>query len=154
MTQPLRCVPDASVAVKLFIDEALSERAAALFAHLAVEPAAQLSAPDLLFIECTNVLWKHTRRSGYPVDRARQAVRDLGSLAVQWYPTADLIRPALEIAIQHGITAYDASYIALARELRLPMVTADEKLARALAGTALEVHWLGDFPIPPLPAAA
>jgi predicted nucleic acid-binding protein len=151
MTLPVRCVPDASVTLKLFVEEALSERAAALFGHLSVEPPAQLSVPDLLYIECTNVLWKHTRRSGYPVDRARQAVRDLASLAVHWYPTTDLIHPALEIAIQHGITAYDASYIALARELHVPMVTADERLVRAVSGASLDVHWLGDFPIPTLP---
>ena len=57
----------------------------------------------------------------------------------------------MTIAIAHGITAYDACTIALAQQLGLPCVTADEKLARLLASTSYNVRWLGDFDIPPLP---
>ncbi|HJW83846.1 MAG TPA: type II toxin-antitoxin system VapC family toxin, partial [Anaerolineae bacterium] len=57
----------------------------------------------------------------------------------------------LTIAIAHGVTAYDACYIALAQQLGTPCVTADEKLARQVAPASYNVRWLGDFDIPPLP---
>jgi predicted nucleic acid-binding protein len=151
---PLRCVVDASVGIKLFLAEALSERADALFLHLAADPPAQIFVPDLFYIECANILWKHTRRSGFPVDKARKALADLGALALRRLPTAELMTGALDVAVQEAITAYDACYVALARRLSAPMVTADEKLARALGKASYDVHWLGEFPIPPVPASS
>jgi predicted nucleic acid-binding protein len=46
--------------------------------------------------------------------------------------------------VTHGLTAYDAAYVALARKLSLPLVTADEALIRRLDSTGLEVRWLGE----------
>ena len=155
MTAAVACVVDASVGIKLFLTEALSGHAEALFAHLAADPPGQLSVPDLFYIECANILWKHTRRSGYPVDQARSALTDLGQLALRRVPTSELADQALAIAIQTGLTAYDACYVALAQQLAVPFVTADEKLARVLAGTQYDARWLGDFSIPPvLPLSA
>src|SRR5579859_3541312 len=151
MTAANACVVDASVGIKLFLAEELSDRADALFAHLAADPPGQLSVPDLFYIECANILWKHTRRSGYPTEKARKALTDLGGLALKRFPTADLAVQALDVAAQEGITAYDACYVALALQLSVPFVTADEKLVRALSGTKYQVSWLGDFPIPPVP---
>jgi len=129
----------------------LSDRADALFAHLAADPPGQLSVPDLFYIERTNILWKHTRRSAYPTDKTRKALTDLGGLALKRFPTADMAAQALDLAVQKAITAYDVGYVALALQLSVPFVTADEKLARALSGTKYQVSWLGDFPIPPVP---
>jgi predicted nucleic acid-binding protein len=48
----------------------------------------------------------------------------------------------------HEITACDAAYVALSRRLSLPLVTADEPLVHRLAGTGLDVRWLGAWPEP------
>jgi predicted nucleic acid-binding protein len=125
-----------------------------LFAHLAADPPGQLLVPDLFYIECANILWKHTRRSGYPTEKARKALTDLGKLALKRYPTADLAAQALDIAVDKSVTAYGACYIALALQLSVPFVTADEKLSRALSGTKYQVNWLGDFPIATVPPPA
>jgi predicted nucleic acid-binding protein len=45
-------------------------------------------------------------------------------------------------------TAYDACYVALAQRNGIPLVTADEKLVRLLAGTPYSVEALRTFPIP------
>ena len=145
MTAPSAFVVDASVGIKLVLAEALSERADAIFAHLAADPAGQLSVPGLFYVECANILWKHTRRSGLPMDEARKALTNIGQLALRSYAAADLMLGALDIAGREEITAYDACYVFLARQLDVPFVTADEKLARALAGKAYGVVWLGDF---------
>ena len=140
------CVVDASVGIKLFLVEPLSDRADALFAHLTAMPPARFYVPDLFFIECTNILWKYVRRFGYPPEAAGQDVADLTRLPLQVVSTADLAEAALALAVAHEITAYDAAYVALTRRLSLPLVTADEALARHLAGADLDVRWLGKWP--------
>ncbi len=71
------CMVDASVAIKLFVNEPLSERADALFAHLTDSRPARFYVPDLFFVECANVLWKYVRRFGYPVGIAAKNLADL-----------------------------------------------------------------------------
>jgi hypothetical protein len=74
------CVVDASVGIKLFLIEPLSDRTDALFAHLVDDPPSQFYVPDLFSIECTNILWKYVRRFGYPADAAKQDVAHLTKL--------------------------------------------------------------------------
>lgn len=148
---PLTCVVDASVGIKLFIAEALSDKADALFAHLVADPPARFHVPDLFFIECTSILRKHVVRFGYPADKAQRDLIHLRALDLQSVPTVDLIRDALDLALTHSISAYDASYLALALRLGIPLVTADEKFVRALASTSYPVHSLRTFAIPALP---
>jgi predicted nucleic acid-binding protein len=85
---PFGCVVDASVGVKLFIAEALSDQAHALFAHLAADPPARLYVPDLFFIECANILWKSVRRLGYPASKVRKDLEKLGALSLHNGATA------------------------------------------------------------------
>ncbi len=140
----LACVVNASVGIKLFINEPLSDKADALFAHLAADPPAVLAVPDLFYIECANILWKHVRRFGYPAAAAQKDLIALRKLALESIPTASLMSDALEIAIARGIMAYAACYVALAQQLGMTCVTADEKLARLLASASYNVRWLGD----------
>ena len=63
--------------------------------------------------------------------RARRDVQDLHALALRSVSTLELISAALEIALAHSITAYDACYVALAEALGCTLLTADARLARA-----------------------
>ena len=137
------CVVDASVGIKLFVVENLSDRADALFALLTQDSPAQFYVPDLFFIECTNVLWKYVRRYGYPAKLASQDVVDLSALPLQSVPTRELAHEALRIAVEREVTAYDAAYLALSGYLSLPLITADQSLTRRLAGSSFDVRWLG-----------
>ena len=141
----LECVVDASVAIKLFVVEPLSDQADDLFDRLAHDPPARFYVPDLLFIECANILWKHVRRYGYSAERAREDVADLRALALHSISAADLISDALPLALAYEISAYDACYVALADRLSVPFITADEALVRRLEGTLYDVRWLGRF---------
>jgi predicted nucleic acid-binding protein len=133
------CVVDASVGIKLFLIEELSDHADRLFRNLAGYRPARFYVPDLFFVECANILWKYVRRFGYPPDNARQDVADLRALALTTVSTADLLEPALELAMTYDITAYDASYAALAAQLDLPLITADAPLALKLRSSDVEV---------------
>ncbi len=138
---PLNCVVDASVGIKLFVSEPLSEQAHLLFSGLTSEPPAILTVPDLFYIECTNILWKVSRRFGRPLEDSQADLADLGRLALRVVPTADLMEAALTLAVETGITAYDACYAALARRLNLTLITADEPLFKAISWAT----WLGDL---------
>jgi predicted nucleic acid-binding protein len=142
---PQDCVIDASVGIKLFLQQPLSEQAHQLFAPLAIESPIRLSVPDLFFIECTNILWKYVRFSGYSVEKAKHDLIHLESLALQPFSTAELMVTALEIATSQAISAYDACYIALAQHLSVPFITADEKLIHKLSHSTYQVHWLGNL---------
>jgi predicted nucleic acid-binding protein len=146
--EPLDCVVDASVGIKLFVAESLSDAAHALFAGLASDPPARLYVPDLFYIACTNILWEYVMRLGLSQPDAHLFVAQLGQLALLSFPTETLLSDALDIALAHDITAYDAAYVALAQQLALPLVTADARLARAMAPTTHDVRWLGDLPGP------
>jgi predicted nucleic acid-binding protein len=148
METPFEGVVDAGVAIKLFVAESLSDRAEKLFALLAADPPARLFVPDLFYIECANILWKHVRRFGYPAEKARKDIANLKKLALSSIATTALAAEALEIALAHDVTAYDGCYIALANRFKIPFVTADEKLARMLSDLPYTILWLGDLAIP------
>ncbi len=96
--------------------------------------------PDLFYIECANILWKYVRRFGRSLADSQADLADLRSLALRVVSTADLMQESLTLAAQTGLTVNDACYAALARRLDLPLVTADEPLAKAVSWAV----WLGD----------
>ena len=142
---PLRFVVDASVGIKLFVEEEFSEQAHALFSHLAADPPAELYVPDLFYIECTNILLKYTRRFGRSLDDSQADLADLNRLALKSTPTADLMEEALSLGSEKNLTAYDACYAVLAGQLDIPMITADKSLALAIESAI----FIGDFVITP-----
>ena len=147
MSEPaamLRCVVDASVGIKLFVDEHLSGAEHSLFTNLAL-PSARFYTPDLFYIECTNVLWKYVRRAGLPREDAQLAVNRLCRLSLRRVSTSLLAAAALELAAEAELTAYDAAYAVLAQRVRAPLITADEALVRKLTGAEIDVRWLGQF---------
>ena len=152
MTTPLMdCVVDASVGIKLCIAEPQSAAADALFALAAASPPVELFVPDLFYVECANILWKHVQRSGHPPDKAGRDMQQLCALRLHRTPTADLAADALQIALTHAISAYDACYVVLSHRLSLPLITADEALVRKLAGAPFIVQLLADLGLPPVP---
>ena len=143
----LDCVVDAIVAVKLFISEALSGEADFLFAALESDPPARFYVPYLFYIECANIFWKHVTRFGYPGALARENLMKLRGLLLHNVPTATLLKEALDIALSQGITAYDAFYVALAWQMAVPFITADERLVHKLRGSPYPLAWLGNLKV-------
>jgi predicted nucleic acid-binding protein len=140
-----RYVVDASVGIKLFVEEEFSEQTHALFSHLAVDPPAELFVPDLFYIECANILLKYTRRFGRSLKDSQADLADLSRLALKSTPTADLMENALLLGSELDLSAYDACYAVLAQQLGIPLVTVDKPLARKLEFAV----FLGDLDIQP-----
>ncbi len=138
-------VIDASVGIKLFVEEPDSAAADALFSLLAESPKARFYVPDLFFPECASILWKYVRLHGYPREDAQVALFTLQALALREVATPGLVERIFQTAIQEQITIYDASYVTLSAELGLPFITADEKLARKLHNGRHDVRLLSDL---------
>jgi predicted nucleic acid-binding protein len=146
---PRDCVVDASTVVKLFLAEAHSDRAIALFALLAADPGVVFHVPDLLYAECANIFWKQCQRGSCSPAKAQTDVAALRALRLTSTPTYELAEEALALAQAGGITAYDACYVALAVRQGVPLITADQKLVQKLASTAHAPVWLGAWVPPP-----
>ena len=138
-----RVVVDASVAVKWFLPEDLSTEARRL---LATEY--ELLAPDLLWAELGNVLWKKHRRREIDRPTALELLRNFSRVPLEFHSTEQWAAAALELAIEHGVTVYDGLYLALAAGTGCRLVTADRRLQEACHGAALPslVDWVGEIP--------
>ncbi|MHB8516609.1 MAG: type II toxin-antitoxin system VapC family toxin [Dehalococcoidia bacterium] len=138
-------VLDASVAVKLVLDEALSETAHALVrdALLARRP---IVAPPLLPSEVTNAVYQQERRKLISAREADEALRRFLALPVQLVALTDVFVEALAHARRHRLAAtYDSQYIVVAERLDADLWTADATLIRSLPRSARRVRWIGDY---------
>ena len=120
-------VVDASVVVKWFVPEIHSESAR----RLLTLPHEYL-APDLLFAETANTIWKKIRRGELKPEEGRRLVADISRIAVEAVSCRALAEDAHALANATGRTVYDALYVALAVRLDTRLITADDRLAAAL----------------------
>jgi predicted nucleic acid-binding protein len=137
-------VVDASVAAKWFppLDrESLATEARVLLDRW-IRGEIELIAPDFLWVELANILWKSVRQNRSSPSDAKAALALLHQQNLRTIPAEPLIDRAFGIAVEYGRTVYDSMYVALAIASNSELVTADEKLANALAAH-LPVKWLG-----------
>jgi len=134
-------VLDASVAIKWYFSEALSDAALRL-----ISADTRWIVPDLFYAEVGNVLWKKVTRGEATVAVAHDVLASLLSLDIEVRPAKPVVGPALEIAHQFQCTVYDGLYLTTAIEKGCPLVTADRKFYAAMSRTALVEHllWIED----------
>lgn len=95
--------------------------------------------PELFLIELANVLVTAVRRGRHPEATVLSQLRRFAKLPI------DIRRETLppdrlvSLAIRRNLTAYDASYLALAHSGHLALATADAALARAAAADGVEL---------------
>jgi predicted nucleic acid-binding protein len=116
-------VCDASVLVHMVLDEPSSAAAHAL------TRSHRLYAPSLLRYELAQVTVRRCAR-----DPANSGpILEAFSLSLRL--PVRLVTPSwthvVELAQAHGLSAYDASYLELARSLRIPLATFDKRLGQA-----------------------
>ena len=139
----IRYVLDASVAAKWYLP--LGEKLVEESVHLLDEfksGQARLAVPDLFWPEMGNIFWKAVRNKRMSGQSADEALQSLSELQLPTFPSYPLLRDAYTIATRFRCTVYDCTYVALAVVSGQPLVTADERLANALAAH-LPVRWLG-----------
>lgn len=133
-------VLDASVVVKRFFEEAHSKAA-----EQGVARADERLAPDLIWAEAANVIWKRQHRGDLTAEAATDLAQHMLALPVVVHPSADLVPDALDLAVRLERSVYGCLYLALAVRTASALVTGDLRLVRALAGGPLGKHvaWIG-----------
>ncbi|HBO44126.1 MAG TPA: PIN domain nuclease [Planctomycetaceae bacterium] len=134
-------VVDASVVAAAFFPEPHAKAARALLVS-----EAPLHAPDLVYPEVANVIWKRHGRGEISGSEADDLLSDVMGLPLEITPSDQVLGAALELAMRTGRTVYDCLYVALAIRLNVKMVSGDKRLVNALARGPLAgcVAWLGD----------
>jgi predicted nucleic acid-binding protein len=139
-------VIDASIAVKWFLpssQEQYSENAFALLKRY-VAGEVRFVVPDLFWAELGNVCWKATRQGRWSQKDAQAAVSATKKRAFPTVSTLPLLEDAFAISTAFDRSVYDSLYIVLALMAKSEFVTADERLANAVAAH-LPVKWIGSW---------
>ena len=142
----MNVVIDASVLIKFYVPEVLSDKASYLL-DTVKEGEFSLLAPDLIFSETGNILWKKVRLKELTRSEVDEITDAIILLPVRAESSKSLLPLAVGIAMTYGITVYDAMYVALTRIRETRMITADRKLFEKMAGTDMNkyVSWLGNL---------
>lgn len=89
-----------------------------------------LAAPELLDLEVASAIRRAVHLRRLDPSEASNAIRRLAALpGLERFPHVPLLPRIWEL--HANISTYDASYVALAEALGIPLVTADRRLARA-----------------------
>ena len=139
-------VIDASVAAKWFLPatrEPFANEALQLLKRYASGDV-QFLVPDLFWAESANIFWKAVRQARWPRSAGEAAIHALKERDFPTVSSLTLVDDALALSLTFDRSVYDSLYVALALSAKTNLVTADERLANALAAH-LPVKWLGSF---------
>ena len=97
--------------------------------------------PSLWPVEVASVLLVATRHGRIEEQMWSVLVQQIGSLPIETDPETErrALTDALGLAYEHGLSAYDATYLELAIRRRLPLATLDGDLAGAARRAGVEV---------------
>lgn len=131
----MRAVIDASVGIP-FVHEQDVSRAIAGWVGRWLAAGSGLVVPTHFWLEVVNSL---ARRHLYRGESILEAIAELRALEIE---TIELDEAALVLVLdvteRHGLSAYDAQYLALAIQLDAPLVTIDRRLATATGPRAID----------------
>lgn len=132
-------VIDTSVVAKWFLPEPLGAEAETVLLDVR-QGRLQLASPDLIVYEFANILWLRRRKGEIGSRQANLIMSDFERLPIELAPADALGFEALKIACKTGCTAYDGAFVALAVGLKSTLLTADQRLLRAVEKTTYANH--------------
>jgi predicted nucleic acid-binding protein len=141
-----KLVLDASVAVNWAIPsfrEPFTDASLRLLKRYA-DGEVEFIVPDVFWAEIGNVLWKGVRQGRWRQNTAEAVAEDMKARNFPTVSSLTLLSEALKIAFAYDRAVYDCLYVALAVQSKSDLITADERLANALAAR-FPVKWLGAF---------
>jgi predicted nucleic acid-binding protein len=118
-------VLDASSLLELLLHTA----AGSVVAERIADPSLRIDTPHLADVEVLQVLRRYVRDGELAAAAARTALEDLRSLDLVRHAHEPLLERVWEL--RQNLSAYDATYVALAEALETTLITCDARLARA-----------------------
>ncbi len=118
-------VIDTSAAIDWMLRTPTGQR----IAHRIFSRGETLHTVHLLDLEFIQVLRRLVRERTLTARRAEEAMEDLSAVRVTRYAPSLLLRRIWQL--RQNLSAYDASYVALAEELKAPLITRDRGIAAA-----------------------
>jgi predicted nucleic acid-binding protein len=120
-------VVDASALAALLMPENGSEDV-----EKAVKEAERVSTLDLAAYEVGNAVWRRVRRGELSLEEGNVVVSTLLSLleTFEVFSYKEVAADAFKLAVDAGVTVYDAAYVVLARRLNARLLTLDGELLR------------------------
>lgn len=122
---------DANVVLPLLREDALTDTCRDV---RAVAP--EWVVPSLVKTELANALLKDVKAGFLTIDRAVQAAGTATELIAEARVVDPPLADVLASAHRSGLTAYDATYVVLARSLGVLLVTEDKQVLRACPDVA------------------
>ena len=104
---------------------------------IAATEGTTLIAPGCLSWELGNALSAMLKRQRIGLGAASKALSIFGRIPIQEMEVS--LPDALELCDRHGIYAYDAYYLHLAKRTSTPLLTLDQKMAEVAAKEKIEV---------------
>ncbi len=119
---------DASVIVRAALGE--SERAFEWIRDVDAREAEGV-APDLIWLEVANALAGYVRYGRISLEQGRRALAAAVRLPLRTLTAHELAAPSFAVALERGLSVYDACYALVAEAEGAVLVTADRQLAGA-----------------------
>lgn len=136
-------VVDASTALAWYLPDEVHARAALRLLDAFDQGRLQLLAPGLWEYEVLNGVTRAASRGRVTSGTGVATCRRLLGLGIRIIHTLE-VELIWRLCVQHSITAYDASYLALAEEYGCECYSVDQRLVRAAANSGL-IRWIGEF---------
>lgn len=131
----MKLVVDASVALKFVLNEIDSAKAMKLHDEFR-DGLHVLLAPDIFPAEIGHALTRAERKRLIPDGQAAALFADIMNPSPQLFPSLPLMSRAIELSSQTRAGVYDCIYLLLAEDSNCELLTSDQKLVRAFAGSA------------------
>lgn len=140
-----RIVIDASVVLKWFLSDEKNNQPALSLLDKYVSFELEIVAPSLLVYEVLNGLFVARKRGRFEKEKVILAVDGFLNLEIEQYKISSLYQKVMHFSESYNLTIYDASYLGVADEEGIELVTADRNLYRRVKKSLNWIRWLGDF---------
>ncbi len=114
----VKLVTDASILSSFFLDEDEGQKMQQL-----INSDAEFYAPSFWRFEVSNAIWK---RKEIPLNIADGIIEEVWDFAVHEELPAKWAKEAFHISRKYNLPFYDSSYIAMAKQLNIPLWTLDK----------------------------
>jgi predicted nucleic acid-binding protein len=137
-------VVDSSVSVKWFVAEDDSPKALQILKDYRSETLS-FDAPDLIYAEFGNIIWKKQIFQNLDPKDAEFAIQEFKKISFTLTPITLLFDAAFNLAVQYKRTFYDSLYLALSVRENCQFVTADEKFYNFVRSSFPKIILLSDW---------